>query len=639
MGEQEIRDTHVEGENLRQFLKNVLTDLRALEQMLNEGMIESGVRRIGAEQEMFLVDHSLRPAMAALEALRELDDEHFTTELGLFNLEVNLDPQVFGGKCLSNMEKQLDELMGKARVALEHLGLEPVLTGILPTLRKSDLGLDSMTPFPRYKALNREMSRLRGGTYEFHIKGIDELIVKHDSVMLEAANASFQVHFQVGAEEFANLYNIAQVVAAPIMAIATNSPMLFGRRLWRETRIALFQQAVDTRRSGRHLRERSPRVTFGRAWVQRSVLELYREDISRFRVLISDDNEENAFERLSRGEIPSLNSLRLHNGTVYRWNRACYGITDGKPHLRIENRVLPSGPSVIDEIANAALWYGLVSALSDRYEDVSQLMEFEQAKLNFKSAARHGLSSQFIWLDGTEVPAQKLICDKLLPLAEEGLKKRGIDGDDIRRYLNVISKRCSSGQTGSQWMLKSKSKMRRSKASLGERLNALTSAILSRQKEGKPVAEWDLASHEEAGGWKRYFLKVEQYMTTDLFTVREDEPVDLVANLMEWERIRHVPVEDHSHRLVGLISYRMLLRLMARGITGEEGRSVAVSEVMRRKPITVSPETLTLKAIDLMRKQKIGCLPVVKGGRLVGIVTERDFMDVAAGLLEEQLKD
>ena len=220
----------------------------------------------------------------------------------------------------------------------------------------ADLGLENMTPHPRYYALNEAMGALRDGAYELYIKGLDELLLKHDSVMLEACNASFQIHFQSDADEFPNLYNIAQVVAAPVLAAATNSPLLFGRRLWRETRIALFQQSVDTRSSMDFLRERSPRVTFGRDWVQRSVVEVFQEDISRFRALVTGEIEEDSLEQLAAGKIPRLRALCLHNGTVYRWNRACYGLTDGKPHLRIENRVLPSGPTVTDEVANAVLF-------------------------------------------------------------------------------------------------------------------------------------------------------------------------------------------------------------------------------------------------------------------------------------------
>lgn len=631
-------DSEFQGERRREFMRSLLNDLQALEVILSEGMLEEGVRRIGAEQEMFLIDRAWRPAPAALQMLERLHDPHYTTELALFNLEANADPQLFGDDCLSRMEAQLNHLVDQAREVASQLGYEVVLTGILPTIRKTDLGMENMTPKPRYLAINRALTELRGGDYEFYIKGVDEIQLKHDSVMVEACNTSFQAHFQVGARESANLYNVAQVTAGPLVAVSTNSPLLFGRRLWAETRIALFQQSVDTRSSSHHMRDASPRVTFGNRWVKDSVLELYREDISRFRTLIGTELDEDPFEKLKRGEAPELKVLRLHNGTVYRWNRACYGITNGKPHLRIECRVMPSGPTVLDEVANAAFWYGLIIALSHQYEDITRVMEFEHAKMNFVGAARQGLATQFVWLNGEEFPGPRLILDKLLPMAEEGLLRRGIRSEDVKRYLNVIDQRIRSGQTGSKWLLQSLSGMR-DRASAGERLNTLVAATVARQKGGLPVSEWPLAQISEAGGWQHNYFKVEQYMSTDLFTVRDDESVDLVANMMEWEKIRYVPVEDHSHRLVGLISYRAVLRLLARGHLQKPTALTAASEIMKRDLITVGPDTPTLEAIALMRKHQIGCLPVVSDHRLVGIVTEHDFMDIAAELLEQKLNE
>src|SRR4051812_23152348 len=213
----------------REFMHAILADLRALDRMLREDRFETGPRRIGAEQEMFLIDRHWAPARASLQMLEKLADPHYTTELGQFQLEANADPQLFSGDGLSRMENQLTELVAKARVAAAELGLAPVLMGILPTLRKSDLGLDSMVPSPRYRALNKAMADLRGGAFEFSINGTEELIVQHDSVMLEACNASFQVHLQVTPAEFPRMYNLAQVLAAPMVAISANSPLLFGR--------------------------------------------------------------------------------------------------------------------------------------------------------------------------------------------------------------------------------------------------------------------------------------------------------------------------------------------------------------------------------------------------------------------------
>lgn len=632
MGEQQI--ANLEGVELRSFIERLLDDVRALEKMIAAGSFEQEIRRIGAEQEMFLVDDGWRPACKALEVLEEIDDPHFTTELGLFNLEANLDPVVFGGSALRQMETQLIGIIDQARAAAAARGAHVVMVGILPTIRKSDLTLDAMTPFPRYRALNDTLGRLRGGAYDFQIKGLDELAVKHDNVMVEACNTSFQVHFQVSPDEFARLYNIAQLITAPVLAASTNSPLMLGRRLWRETRIALFQQSIDTRGSSHHLRERAPRVGFGSRWVRESVVEIFKEDILRFRALVGAEPDEHPFDVLNRGEIPQLKALRIHNGTVYRWNRACYGLTDGKPHLRVENRALPSGPTPRDEMASAALWFGLLSAFSHEPGDVAEQMEFARAKANFNRAARYGLDTVFDWL-GRTVPARKLLLDELLPMAAEGLRERSIDEDDIEEYLGVVERRVREGRTGADWMLESLETMD-PRTSLSERIGALTAAMVARQAEGGVVADWELATVDEAGGWKHNYLRVEQYMTTDLFTVHEDEPIELVARLMDWEKIRHVPVEDTAQRLVGLVSYRTLMRVM--NADDYDGKA-AVGDVMKRGLTTINPETKTLEAIRLMKSKGVGCLPVVKNDRLVGIVTERDFMELARNLMEQALEE
>ncbi len=636
MGELEVM-AGLTGEARRGFMKAVLRDLRALEEILHSGLIENSVRRVGAEQEFFLVDHAGRPALAALEVLANADDPHFTTELGRFNLEINLDPMEFEGRVLHNLEVHLQEMIGKARRAAEAAGVDIALVGILPSIRKSDLGLNAMTPRSRYKALNRALCAMRDGPYDFNIMGVDELNITHDNVMLEACNCSWQLHFQVGSSEFANLYNIAQAVAAPVLAAATNSPMLFGRRLWSETRIALFQQSIDTRATTENLHDRRPRVTFGTSWVKDSVIELFREDIARFRAVFGSDGEEDPLAMLKRGVVPDLQSLRLHNGTVYRWNRACYGVKNNTPHLRIENRILPSGPTVRDEIANAALLFGLISGLSHKYDDISQHLCFQSAKGNFRQAARYGLSAQFEWLEERTVPAQKLLLEELLPLAESGLRDKDVASEDISLYLGVIADRVRNNATGAHWMTRSLTRMHDAYSNT-HKLGALTLAMVARQKEDKPVSEWEPARIEEAGDWKHSFMRVEQVMTTDLFTVQEDEPLELVAQLMDWEKIRHVPVEDASHRLVGLMSYRTVLRALCHGSI-EKGLSQPVSDVMRKDLITVSPNTTTFEAMRLLREHRIGCLPVLKDRNLVGIVTERDFMTVAGSLMADQLSE
>lgn len=638
MGQQDVRKDSDEVA-LREFTQHLIKDVRALEHMLQEGMFEEGVRRIGAEQELFLVDKRGKPAPIIEEVLADNTDDRIVTELTRFNLEFNMIPILFGGDCLRQMEEATQELIGRVRELVQAQDGEIIQTGILQTIQLAELTLEYMTPRPRYYALNDAITRLRGGPGQFQIRGVDELFMKHDTIMLEGCNTSFQTHFQVSPDEFPRFYNIAQAVAGPCLAAATNSPLLFGKRLWRETRIALFEQAVDTRSSNLYLREMSPRVHFGSGWVDESVTEIFKEDISRFRVLITTDlGEEQPLDVLEAGEIPKLEALQLHNGTVYRWNRACYGITEGKPHLRIENRILPSGPSTVDQIANAAFWFGLVSGLASTYDDIAEVMMFDDAKSNFIAAAQHGLASQFTWIDGRQVPAHELILEDLLPLADEGLRASGIDERDIDRYLGIIDARVRSGQTGAQWQLDSLAQMS-SDGTRGERLSALVAGMIRRQKEGNPAHEWSLATLDEGYSPNRMQNSfVEDYMSTDLFTVHEQETAEFVAYLMDWQHIRHVLVEDERHRLVGLVSHRSLLRHLAERDAVPPG-GVPVGEVMVSDPVSVPPDMPTAEAIQLMRSKRISALPVVRDSQLVGIITERDFIDVAGQLLEGQLGD
>ncbi|PRQ07381.1 CBS domain-containing protein [Enhygromyxa salina] len=638
MGEQEVTDANDDAE-LRAFMRAILADLHALEQVIERGMIETGLRRIGAEQEMFLVDDALSVAPVATEVLETANDPRLTTELAKFNLEANLSPQDFHGGCLRVLEREIEEVIGVARKAAAVHGARIVLAGILPTLRKPDLAMSNMTPLPRYFALNRAMQRMRGGQ-DFHvlIKGKDELELTHDNVMLEAANTSFQIHFQVDANEFAPLYNLAQVVTAPVLASAVNSPVLMGKRLWNETRVALFHHSVDTRNDAHKARSARPRVGFGDRWVESSALEIFREDIARFRVVLSTALDEDPMERVRDGKAPELKALRLHNGTVYRWNRACYGISpSGKPHLRIENRALPAGPSVIDEVGSAAFYFGLMSGLSADIPDISKEMDFDDAKHNFFSAARYGLDSRLTWIDGRVYEAPRLLLDVLLPLAREGLSAHSIDVADIDRYLGVVEERVKKGITGAQWAINSLATMP-TNGPRDARSRALTNAMLEHQQVGDPVHTWEPAAFEKVSDVRENYLTAGQFMTTDLFTLHPEDLVDLAASLMDWERIRHIPVEDDG-KLVGLISHRAVLRLVARGHLDRVGsEKVAVREIMKTDPITVAPNTTTLEVLEIMRDQKVGSLPVVDGDKLVGIVTEHDLIAVSSRLLENYLR-
>ncbi|MBP3191432.1 CBS domain-containing protein [Natronogracilivirga saccharolytica] len=625
-------------EKLRAFTKYLIRDTKALEQMLADDMFERDTKRIGAEQELFIIDRASRPYSLNTKLIEELDDPHFAYELARFNLEFNLDPLSFGGKCLRNLEQELNKLIGKARqVAEKHEG-DIILMGSLSTIRKSDLGMENITPKERYYMLNDALTRVRGEEHELKIKGADELHVKHDSVMMESCNTSFQIHFQVSQEDFARLYNIAQLVAAPVLGAAANSPFLFGKQLLHETRIAVFQQSIDNRKAQDFVNERKPRVQFGSRWIEESVMEIFQEDIARFRVLFAIDDIEDPFEALDSGRIPKLEALQLFNGTIYRWNRPCYGITDGKPHLRIENRVLPSGPSVVDEVANAAFWLGLMAGVSSQYDDITKLIPFKEVESNFLSTARRGLLSQIKWLDGNSYPTQDLIMNELIPLAREGLRLHDIDSEDTEHYLGVIQERTRKGQNGAIWQLDSFHNLD-DIWSPYEKLTAIADSTLKNQKSGKPVHQWPKAKVHRKNRWEKAFAKVGQFMTTDIYTLQEDDIIDLAANVMEWQRIKHIPVENDQHFLVGMVTYRSMISTLNNIIAKQlDHTNVSVSDIMDREIVTVSPDTPSVEAIELMQNNDISSLPVVEGGKLVGIVTEFDFARIAAELLKDRLK-
>jgi len=634
MGEQNVRQNTEEATH-QAFMKSLLTEVRALEKMLDAGLIESGVSRIGAEQEMFLIDGAHKPATRALEILDAIDDERFTHELGLFNLEANLSPQEFGGDCLRRMENELQEVYHRAQETAQQSGCDIALVGILPTLTMENLGMDSMVPTPRYHALNNAIRSLRGDEFQFTINGIDQLSVRHDNVMLEACNTSFQVHFQVSPENFARHYNIAQAVTGPLLAAAVNSPILLGKRLWHETRIAVFEYSIDTRSEAHQQRGLRPRVHFGDRWLEQSATEIFKEDIARFRIVLTTDTEDDPLGMIEQGIMPSLNALRLHNGTVYRWNRPCYGVHNNVPHLRIENRVIPSGPTIIDEMANAAFFFGMMAGMSAQVEDIRDHLTFDDVKANFLGAARDGIRAQMCWFDDTHLPAKDLVLQQLLPMAREGLQEAGINQEDIDRYLGVLHDRVTMRRTGSRWALESLEKMGDS-GTRDQRLRCLVSSMVEQQTLGRPICEWSLAQYCVEQDWRESYRSVGQFMSTDLFTVRPDDIVDFAATLMDWRHIRHVPVEDDKGLLVGLVSHRALLRLVATGRAGSEHK-VTVGEIMNPDPVTVHPKTSTVDAIRLMREKKLACLPVTRDGKLAGIVTEHDLIVVSSHLLETYL--
>lgn len=632
MGEQKVSLVS-DQKQMQKFVKSLLQDVNALEYMLQNDWFESDVVRIGAEQEMVMVDkHTFKPSLVAMEALERM--QHYPwveTELAKFNLETNLEPRIFEKDCFSRLEEENSSKLRRIQEVLDGMDTSIVLTGILPTLRKYHLEMENLTPKKRYFALMEALNRqLIGQSYELRIVGIDELLVKHSSPLLEACNTSFQVHLQVDPREFVKMYNIAQALAGPMMAISANSPVVFGKRLWHETRIALFQQSLDTRTSHDHMRERSPRVSFGRDWLHESILEIYRDDISRFRVLLSSDVDEDSMEMIKNNRVPRLRALQVHNSTVYRWNRPCYGISDnGKPHLRIENRILPSGPTVIDEVANACFWLGCMTGMASEVDDIRTKMSFADARDNFGKAAKFGIDSKFTWFHDEKISAENLILE-LLPVSRKGLESRNVDKQDIDRYLHIIEQRAVKNVTGARWMLRAYTKLVEN-TNTDEALSVLTATMIQNEQSNKPVHEWELPSLEDLKMYKPSHLKVSEFMLTDLYTVQKDDIVDLVAELMEWNSIRYAPVEDTKGKLVGLVTARLVLRHYMKKQSSK--KNTTVSEIMINNPVTVTQDTNILDAMKLMKEHKIGCLPVINGDELVGLISETEFLRIADRLL------
>ncbi|MBI5913951.1 MAG: CBS domain-containing protein [Bacteroidetes bacterium] len=639
MGEAKVSVAKDQSE-LQNFMRNLLNDMQALEYMLDNHWFEAGITRIGAEQEMCIVDNkTYKPAKINLKVIEAMKDcEWLDTELAQFNLETNMTPVEFTGNCFRQMEDENLVYLAKIKKTLKAMGANIALTGILPTLRKTDLDLENLTEKPRYMGLMKSLkNHLIGNAFELNLNGIDELHVKHDSPLLEACNTSFQVHLQVEPKDFVCLYNIAQMLTGPTIAIAANSPLVFGKRLWHESRIALFQQSLDTRTSQDHLRERSPRVNFGTGWLQGSILEIYKEDIARFRVLMTSDEVENSLEQILKKKTPKLKALQVHNSTVYRWNRPCYGISaNGQPHLRIEARVLPAGPTVVDEMANAAFWLGALVGMKKHCHDVTTLLSWEDVRDNFMKAARFGMDTKFNWFNDRKLPAAELLLKELLPLAKEGLLEKKVDTSDIDRYLGIIRERTEAHMTGARWQLRAFTKLKQS-ITTDEATAVLTACIVKNQEKEMPVHTWELPDPGELEEYVPSRLRVEEFMTTDLITVQKEDLIDFVTELMNWRKIRYMPVEDAKGKLVGLITSRLLLRHYSRNqqLNGKV-LNATVQDIMITKPLTATTKTTIMEALRVMRENQVGCLPVVheKENELVGIITEMDFLRVSSRLME-----
>ncbi len=619
---------------LVQFTKNLLNDIQAFETLLSNDTFEKGITMIGAEQEMCLVDKNYKPYSKNLSIIEKAKMDNLSPELAQFNLETNTIPYLFRDKALSQMENEISDDLAKIRNVAKEFEADTILTGILPTVRKFDVERERITPYERYFALIDTMREIRGEEFLINISGIDDLNIKLSNGLIEAANTGFQIHLQVSPDEFRHKYNIAQAIAGVALAPAVNSPLLFGKRLWKETRIALFQQAIDTRISNEHIRDRHPRVTFGTSWINESVIELFKEDIMRYRVLLGAEFDEDSLEIVRKGGVPQLKALTVHNSTVYRWNRPVYGISpNGKPHLRIEARMFPAGPTVVDEMANAAFWLGLLEGYSQQLDDVTKYLNFDEAKANFYVAAVSGMSRQITWFNHKKYTIKDLILNELLPIARTGLERNNIATEDIDKYLGIIEERVAKEITGSNWMLAVYDNLQ-NKASKEEILTMITMDAIENQKAGIPVHEWDIPDIKELPHWHPSKLLVEEVMRTDVLSVQPDDIVEFVSDMMIWENMKYVPVEDREGNFVGLVTSTRLLKVLRKLTTEQNLKELKVKDIMIENPETIEPSQKIQDAMIIMDKAQIGSLPVVYNDKLIGMLTETEFFYLSRRLFE-----
>src|SRR5690349_5626245 len=420
--------------------------------MLRERLFDENPNTVGQEIELNLTDEDGMPSMGNAAALDAIASPAWDTEVGQFNLEINVPPRMLDGDSLDKLETELRADLNSADARARSVGSHLVMVGILPTLAEQDVREDSMSANERYKVLNEQIFAARGEDMRIEIDGAERLLTHMDSITPESACTSVQLHVQVSPDGFANYWNAAQAIAGVQVALAANSPYLFGRQLWHETRITLFEQATDTRSD--ELKEQGvrPRVWFGERWIT-SVFDLFEENLRYFPALLPICEEEDPLAVLNGGHVPLLAEMSLHNGTVYRWNRPVYAVVDGVPHLRVENRVLPAGPSVADTMANAAFYYGLVRTLAEAQRPIWSQLSFATAEENLHTAARHGMDAQLYWPGLGEVPVAELVLRRLLPMAAEGLHAWGVDTEQAGRLLGIIEQRCLTSRTGAGWQI------------------------------------------------------------------------------------------------------------------------------------------------------------------------------------------
>ena len=476
MGE-EINNTHFKKSAFNRFHSRLKQETELLAQWFSQEKLENERFIAGFEVETWLLDQNYQPAPVNMAYLERVNDPLVSPELSKFNVEINANPQLLNHQALCNLHKELELTWDKCIDVAKQMDIILAMIGIVPTIRDKDLTLQNMSDMKRYHALNEQVLRMRKGKpIKLDITGPQHLTTEHQDVMLESATTSLQVHIQVPVTQSVRYYNAAQIISAPLIALAANSPFLFGHQLWDETRIPLFEQAVAVGGFDSAMHGPTRRVSFGSDYAKQSVMECFNENLAHFPILLPVTYDE---------DVTQLKHLNLHNGTIWRWNRPLIGFNNGKPHIRIEQRVMPAGPSIIDTIANMAFFYGLIHYLANTATAPELDLPFSHTRDNFYVAAKKGLNSTLVWLDGNKHNTKQLLLNELLPMAKMGLEMFEISTEDIGKYLDIIEARLISNCNGANWQKAFVNKY-------GSDMTALTKAYIENQKSGEPVHKWSL---------------------------------------------------------------------------------------------------------------------------------------------------
>ncbi|MBB2944837.1 hypothetical protein FB565_004570 [Actinoplanes lutulentus] len=471
------------------FRRKLHRCLDVLGEMLDTSPFDCSAPMTGLEIEINLVDADAGPSMRNAEILADLGDPRFQPELGKFNLEFNVPPRLIAGDGLGDYERDILDGLRAAADCARKSESRLALIGMLPTLQPSHLVPANLSAGERFRALDSEIVAARGDEFRIDIEGFDRLRTSSDTIAPESACTSVQFHLQVPPADFARSWNASQAIAAVQVALGANSPYLYGNRLWAETRIAFFEQATDARPDEFKAQGVRPRVWFGERWID-SVLDLYAENVRYFPPLLPELHDEDPAAALEAGDIPGLHELRLHNGTVYRWNRPVYDVSGGKPHLRVENRVLPSGPSVVDLLANAALYFGLVAELAAEESPIWERLPFTDAASNFQAGSKDGIAAVLRWPGRGEIPVVDLVLGELLEKAHAGLDRFGVDAAQRNRLLGVIEDRCRTGRNGATWQTAAVRAAENRGLDRPSAIREMTQRYVELQRLNEPVHRW-----------------------------------------------------------------------------------------------------------------------------------------------------